>query len=73
MRDDESANEGSYALFVNLDEKPRDIDVTWAQLNVRGPREVVDLWEHRSLGKHDKLLKFRAIPSHGVVFVRLSK
>ena len=45
----------------------------WAQLNVRGPREVTDLWEHRSLGRHDKLLKFEAVPSHGVVFVRLSK
>ena len=59
--------------FVNLDEQLRDIDVTWAQLNIRGPREVTDLWEHRSLGRHDTLLKFEAVPSHGVVFVRLSK
>jgi hypothetical protein len=59
-------------VFVNLDDKPRAIDVTWAQLNVRGPREVTDLWEHRSLGKHDNLLKIEGIPSHGVVFVRLS-
>jgi alpha-galactosidase len=60
-------------VFVNLDEKPRDIDVTWTQLNVSGPREVTDLWEHRSLGQHDELLRFEAVPSHGVVFVRLSK
>ena len=60
-------------VFVNLDDKPRDIDVTWAQLNVAGPREVADLWEHRRLGKHDKRLNFEKIPSHGVVFVRLSK
>jgi len=60
-------------VFVNLDDKPRAIDVTWAQLNIRGPREVTDLWERRSLGKHDKLLKIETIPSHGVVFVRLSK
>jgi alpha-galactosidase len=60
-------------VFVNLDDKPRGIDVTWAQLNVRGPREVADLWEHRSLGKHNQLLKFEKTPSHGVVFVRLSK
>jgi len=60
-------------VFVNLDEKPRDIDVTWAQLNVRGPREVADLWNHRSLGKHDKQLGFEKVPSHGVAFVRLSK
>ena len=60
-------------VFVNLDERPRDIDVTWAQLNVRGPWEVTDLWQRRSLGQHDKQLKFEAVPSHGVVFVRLSK
>jgi alpha-galactosidase len=60
-------------VFVNLDDKPRAIDVTWAQLNVRGPREVTDLWKQRRLGKHDRLLKFEAIPSHGVVFVRLAK
>ncbi len=39
----------------------------------RGPREVTDLWEQRSLGKHDKLLKVETIPSHGVVFVRFAK
>jgi len=60
-------------VFVNLDDKPRAIDVTWAQLNVRGPREVTDLWEQRSRGKHGKMLKVETIPSHGVVFVRLSK
>jgi hypothetical protein len=59
--------------FVNLDEKPRDIDVTWAQLNISGPREVADLWNRRNLGKHDKRLNFEKIPSHGVVLVRLSK
>ncbi|MFO8014624.1 MAG: NPCBM/NEW2 domain-containing protein, partial [Phycisphaerae bacterium] len=59
--------------FVNLDEKPRTIKVSWAQLNVLGPREVMDLWRHRSLGKHDSRLTFENIPSHGVVFVRLSK
>jgi len=60
-------------VFVNLDEKPRDIDVTWAQLNITGPRQVTDLWQQRGLGQHDKQLKFDAVPSHGVVFVRLSK
>jgi len=60
-------------VFVNLDERARDIDVTWAQLNISGPREVADLWEHRSLGKHDEQLQFEDVPSHGVVFVRLSK
>ena len=60
-------------VFVNLDEKPRDIEVAWAQLNIRGRRNVVDLWEHRSLGQRDKQLKFETVPSHGVIFVRLSK
>jgi len=31
------------------------------------------LWNHRSLGKHDKQLGFEKVPSHGVAFVRLSK
>jgi alpha-galactosidase len=66
-------NGDTAVVFVNLDEEPRNIDVSWAQLNVRGPREVTDLWRQRSLGKHDRLLKFEAVPSHGVVFVRLSK
>jgi len=60
-------------VFVNLDDEPREIGVTWAQLNIRGPREVADLWGHRVLGRHDERLKFEAIPSHGVVFVRLSQ
>jgi len=59
--------------FVNLDEQPRAISVTWAQLNLRGPREVFDLWECRSLGRHEGLLKFGGVPAHGVAFVRLSK
>ena len=60
-------------VFVNLDDKPRDIDVTWAQLNVQGQRKVNDLWKQCSLGKHDKQLTAQSVPSHGVVFVRLSK
>lgn len=60
-------------VFVNLDEKPRTIDVTWTQLNIRGPRKVVDLWKHRDLGQHEGSLKFEAVPSHGVVFVRMSR
>jgi len=60
-------------VFVNLDEKPRDIDVTWAQLNVHGPRQVTDLWGHRSLGRKNKRLSFEEVPPHGVVFVRLQK
>ena len=67
------ANGDVAVAFVNLDEKPRDVDVTWQQLNISGPRTVVDLWKHRSLGEHDKMLKFDAIPSHGVVLVQLSK
>jgi alpha-galactosidase len=59
--------------LVNLDEKPCSVDVTWAQLNISGPREVRDLWAHRDLGSHDKQLTFDAIPPHGVVVVRLSK
>ena len=60
-------------VFVNLDAKARDIDVTWAQLNISGAWKVADLWEKRSLGEHDKLLKVKAVPSHGVSFLRLSK
>ncbi len=60
-------------VFVNLDEKPRTIDVTWSQLNVSGPRQVKDLWAHRDLGKKEGQLEFEEVPSHGVVFVRLSK
>jgi len=66
-------NNAVAVAFVNLDDKPRTIDVTWAQLNIRGPRQVTDLWKQRSLGKHDKLLRSEAVPPHGVVFVRLAK
>ena len=60
-------------VFVNLDEKARDIDVTWAQLNIDGPRQVADLWNERDLGTHEGSLKFDRVPPHGVVVVRLSK
>ena len=42
-------------------------------MSVRGPREVADLWKKRSLGEHDRLLRLEAVPSHGVVFVRLAR
>jgi len=59
--------------FVNLDDTPRAMDVTWAQLNISGPWQVRDLWEHRDLGVHDEHLKFDGIPPHGVAIVRLSE
>ncbi len=60
-------------VFVNLDDAPRDIDVSWAQLNIKGQRTVFDLWKKQGLGTYDKAMKFEAVPSHGVRFVRLSR
>lgn len=59
--------------FVNLGTKPCAINVTWSQLNISGPRNVTDLWKNMSLGKHNKMLKVNAVPSHGAAFVQLSK
>lgn len=59
--------------FVNLGDEASDMDVTWAQLNIRGAYTAFDIWQKRDLGKKRRVLKTKAVPSHGVVLVRLSK
>ena len=52
-------------------DKPMTVSVTWAELGIKGPKVVRDLWRQKDLGTFND--KFDAtVPSHGVVLVKMS-
>jgi alpha-galactosidase len=63
---------GAYAIgLFNLGSTPAEVSVKWADLKVKGPFAVRDLWAHADRGRQAD--GFTAtVPSHGVVMVRLT-
>jgi len=63
--------DGSKAVgLFNRGECEATVTAKWADLRIRGPRIVRDLWRQQDLGKFDD--QFQAtVPRHGVVLVRL--
>jgi alpha-galactosidase len=63
---------GAYAVGVfNRGTTQTDVNVSWAELKLRGPLRVHDLWAHADRGR--QTAGFTAtVPPHGVVMVRLS-
>ena len=43
----------------------------WADLKIAGSQNVRDLWRHQDAGKFDDSFT-AAVPSHGVVLVKIS-
>jgi alpha-galactosidase len=63
--------DGSIAAgLFNLAEVEREVDVTWKELDIEGPRIVRDLWRQRDVGQFDARFSSR-IGRHGVTMVRL--
>jgi len=66
--------DGSVAvgLFNRDDKEPREVAVTWADLGIKGPRAVRDLWRQRDLGTFDRAFAARVLV-HGAVLVRVGE
>ena len=64
--------DGSKAVgLFNLGEKPDKVTVTWAELGIKGPQVVRDLWRQKDLGTFND--KFEAtVQPHGVVLVKIT-
>jgi alpha-galactosidase len=58
-------------LFNRQDAGPRTVTVRWADLGLRGPQRVRDLWRQQDLGVFDAKFEARVLV-HGVVLVRLA-
>ena len=64
--------DGSKAAgLFNLGDKPMTVSVTWAELGIKGPQVVRDLWRQKDLGTFND--KFEAtVQPHGVVLVKIT-
>jgi len=66
--------DGSTAVGIfNGGDTPATGSVNWSDLNLTGSQTVRDLWRQKDLGKFDQKYDTQSIPSHGVVFVRISR
>jgi alpha-galactosidase len=48
------------------------VTVRWADLGLKGKHRVRDLWAHKDLGRIKDQFS-TAVPSHGVVLLRIGK
>jgi alpha-galactosidase len=63
--------DGSTAIgLFNLRQKPARVSVTWAELGLRGPQRVRDLWRQKDMDKADGTLEIE-VPRHGAAMLRL--
>jgi len=63
--------DGSLALgLFNLAETPREVAVSWNELELTGRRRVRDVWRHKDLGEFDQTYR-ATVNRHGVAFLRL--
>ncbi|MCK4998279.1 MAG: putative Ig domain-containing protein [Anaerohalosphaera sp.] len=65
--------DGSKAVgLLNRDDKPRQMTVTWNQLNIEGNHTVRNVWTQKSEGVFETGFTTQ-VPSHGVVLVKISE
>ncbi len=63
--------DGTTAIgLFNLGQKPAKVSVTWAELHIKGPQRVRDLWRQKDLDDADKTLEIE-VPRHGAAMLRL--
>ncbi|MDP4201074.1 MAG: glycoside hydrolase family 27 protein [Bacteroidota bacterium] len=66
-------HDGSKALGIfNIGEASRKGIVAFQDLKISGKQKVRDLWQHADLGVFDTQFNYE-VPSHGVVFVKITK
>lgn len=64
---------GAYAVgLFNRDDKPQEIGVKWADLEVGKPGKIRDLWKHEDVKPAGKDGYAATVPPHGVVLLRVS-
>lgn len=62
--------DGSLAVgLFNLSEVPRQINVTWNELDLKGPHCTRDVWRHQDLGEFAEKYSTK-VHRHGVAFLR---
>ena len=65
-------DDGSIAVgLFNFGPGTKDVSVKWSDLHLTGKQNVRDLWRQKDLGAQDDSLS-APIPSHGVLFVRIT-
>ena len=57
--------------LFNLSDQPANIDVSFAEVGLKGPVKVRDVWAAKDLGRM-KGYHAAAVPAHGVVLLRLT-
>jgi alpha-galactosidase len=63
--------DGSKAVGIfNLDERPRKLPVSWADLGLAGAQEIRDLWRQKEIGTFAGPFETE-VPRHGVTLVRM--
>ena len=63
--------DGSLAVgLFNLDERQRDLSISWSELRLAGPCRVRDLWRQQDVGVEDDTFK-ATVPRHGVALIRM--
>jgi alpha-galactosidase len=64
---------GAHAIALfNLGSTPAEMSVKWADLKLKGPLTVRDLWAHADRGRQAEGYT-ATVPAHGVVMIRVSK
>jgi alpha-galactosidase len=58
-------------LFNPGSKEAVDVEISWAEIGIRGKQIVRDLWQQKDLGMYSDRFSTR-VPSHGVVLVRIS-
>lgn len=63
--------DGSLAVgLFNIGDHPAELSVTWAELGLKGPREVRDIWRQKNIGHAEDKVTV-TVHRHGVTLVRL--
>ncbi len=65
--------DGSLAVgLFNLDDKPAEVEVAWADLGIQGRRSVRDVWANKDLGRFTKKFAM-GVPAHGAQSVVIDR
>lgn len=65
-------HDGALAVgFFNRGPEAATVEVTWAELEIEGARNVLDIWARKDVGRAEDRLAVD-VPPHGAQFVRIS-
>ncbi len=63
--------DGSRAIgLFNLSRTPDKVAITWAQLGLKGPQRIRDVWRQQDIGMSDEGYAVE-LPRHGAIMIRV--